>query len=104
MYNYSELKSAVNEYVEARQLTNPRDRSYVNVGTDQVLLSTACAKGEAPESIEFLKREDIVRRLSDKMQSWYEVQAEGKDPVLKYVTLCTVSRRINVVLLIGRDS
>lgn len=92
LYSYSELKSVVNKYVEARQLTNPRDRSYVNVGTDEVLLSTVCAKGEAPESVEFLKREDIVRRLSEKMQNWYEVRAEGKDPVLKYVTLSTMCR------------
>lgn len=90
LYSYSDLKSAVNKYVDARQLTNPRDRSYVNVGTDKVLLSTVCAKDEAPESVEFLKREDIVRRLSEKMQSWYEVQAEGKDPILKYVAFPVV--------------
>lgn len=76
----------MNKYVAARQLTNARDQSYVDVGSDEVLLSTVCAKGEAPECIEFLKREDIVRRLSEKMQNWYEIQAEGKDPVLKYVT------------------
>ena len=90
LYTYSDLKSTVNKYVDARQLTNPRDRTYVNVGTDEVLLSAVCAKGEAPESVEFLKREDIVRRLSEKMQSWYEVQAEGKDPVLKYVASLVV--------------
>ena len=106
LYSYSDLKSAVNKYVDARQLTNPRDRSYVNVGTDKVLLSTVCAKGEAPESVEFLKREEIVRRLSEKMQSWYEVQAEGKDPILKYVAFCRVQfrRGPDAVLLIGRDS
>ena len=92
LYSYSDLKSTVNKYVDARQLTNPRDRTYVNVGTDEVLLSTVCAKGEAPESVEFLKREDIVRRLSEKMQSWYEVQGEGKDPVLKYVAFLVVHR------------
>lgn len=90
LYTYSDLKLAVNKYVAARQLTNPRDKSYVNVGTDEVLLSTVCAKGEVPESVEFLKRDDIVRRLSEKMQSWYEVQAEGKDPVIKYVTFSVV--------------
>jgi hypothetical protein len=108
LYSYSDLKSAVNKYVDARQLTNPQDRSYVNVGTDGVLLSTVCAKGEAPESVEFLKREDVVRRLSEKMQSWYEVQVEGKDPVMKYVTDSVVrgftGGLMTLVLLIGRDS
>ncbi|KAG8215235.1 hypothetical protein J3R82DRAFT_8781 [Butyriboletus roseoflavus] len=91
LYTYSDLKSAVNKYVAARQLTNARDQSYVNVGTDEVLLSTVRAKGEAPESVEFLKREDIIRRLSEKMQSWYEVQAEGKDAVLKKGQLKPIS-------------
>jgi translation initiation factor 2D len=83
MYNYSDLKSAVNQYVTARQLTNPQDQSYVNVGTDEVLLSTICAKSKAHGGVEFLKRDEVVRRLADKMQSWYEVQAEGKEPVLR---------------------
>ncbi|KAF8130299.1 hypothetical protein EV363DRAFT_1399469 [Boletus edulis] len=86
----------MNEYVDARQLTNPRDRSYVNVGTDEVLLSTACAKGEAPENVEFLKRDDVVRRLSEKMQRWYEIQAEGKDPVLKKGQLKPISVVVKV--------
>jgi translation initiation factor 2D len=90
LYSYSDLRLAVNKYVDARQLINTRDRSYVNVRTDEVLLSTVCAKGEAPENIEFLRREDIVRRLSEKMESWYEVQAEGKDPLLKYVSVSIV--------------
>ena len=105
LYSYSDLKAAVNTYVDGRQLTNPRDRSYVNVGTDEVLLSTVCAKGEAPESVEFLKREDVVRRLSEKMQSWYEVQAEGKDPVMKYVAFSVVHGFAGRLMwVIGRDS
>ncbi|KAH0833987.1 hypothetical protein J3R83DRAFT_11221 [Lanmaoa asiatica] len=91
LYSYSDLRLAVDDYVAARQLTNARDQSYVNVGTDEVLLSTVCAKGGDPESVEFLKREDIVRRLSEKMQSWYEVQAEGKEPVLKKGQLKPIS-------------
>jgi len=86
----------VNKYVDARQLINTRDRSYVNVRTDEVLLSTVCAKGEAPENIEFLRREDIVRRLSEKMESWYEVQAEGKDPLLKKGPLKPISVVVKV--------
>ncbi|KIJ18160.1 hypothetical protein PAXINDRAFT_167424 [Paxillus involutus ATCC 200175] len=82
-YTYSDLKTAVNTYVAAHQLINARDQSYVNVGMDQVLLTTISAKGEAPEGLEFLKREEVVRRLSDKMQSWYEVRVEGRDPLLK---------------------
>lgn len=85
-YTYSDLKTAVNTYVAAHQLINARDQSYVNVGMDQVLLTTISAKGEAPEGLEFLKREEVVRRLSDKMQSWYEVRVEGRDPLLKWVT------------------
>ena len=101
LYSYSDLKSTVNKYVDARQLTNPRDRSYVNVGTDEVLLSAVCAKGKT-EGVEFMKREDVVRRLSDKMQSWYEIQAEGKDPVAKFV-MFSVHGSACLILLIERD-
>lgn len=83
LYDYSDLKLAVNHYVTMRQLTNPQDLSYVNVGTDELLFSTVCAKSKAREGVEFLKRDEVVRRLSEKMQSWYEVRAEGKEPVLK---------------------
>ena len=86
LYSYSDLQSTVNKYVDTRQLTDPRDRTYVNVGTDEVLLSMVCRKGVAPESVKPLKREEIVQRLSQKMQRWYGVQTEGKDPVVKYVT------------------
>ncbi|KAF8556756.1 hypothetical protein OG21DRAFT_1495293 [Imleria badia] len=95
LYTYAELKSAVNKYVDARQLTTPRDRSYVNVGADEVL-STVCAKGGAPESVKFLRQQDIVQRLSQKMQSWYEVQAEGKDAVLKNGQLKPISVVVKV--------
>ncbi|KAF9238328.1 hypothetical protein BU15DRAFT_47811 [Melanogaster broomeanus] len=96
LYTYSDLKTAVNTYVAARQLINARDQSYINVGTDAVLLASVSAKGEAPEGLEFLKREEVVRRLSENMQNWYEVRAEGKDPLLKKGQLKPISVVVKV--------
>ncbi|KIJ61221.1 hypothetical protein HYDPIDRAFT_177119 [Hydnomerulius pinastri MD-312] len=96
LYTHSDLKAAVNTYVTARQLVNARDQSYVNVGADEVLLATVSAKGEAPESLEFLKRDEVIRRLSTKMQNWYEIRAEGKDPLLKKGQLKPISVVVKV--------
>ncbi|KAH7882166.1 hypothetical protein F5I97DRAFT_1931887 [Phlebopus sp. FC_14] len=90
LYTYGELKAVVNSYVAARQLINARDQSYINVNTDETLLATVAAKREV-DSLEFLKREEVVQRLSEKMQSWYEIRAEGKDPTLKKGKLKPVS-------------
>ena len=70
------------KYITARQLINAHDQSYVNVTQDVILLETVAGGGE---SYEFLKREEVVQRVSEKMQSWYEISVEGKEPILKCV-------------------
>ncbi|KAG6330594.1 hypothetical protein ID866_8497 [Astraeus odoratus] len=91
LYTYAELKAAVVKYITARQLINARDQSYANVSADELLLNTLAGKNESHENLEFLKREEVVQRLSEKMQSWYEVCAEGKEPVLKKGQLKPIS-------------
>ncbi|KAL4071554.1 hypothetical protein V8B97DRAFT_2042362 [Scleroderma yunnanense] len=83
LYTHAELKAAVIKYITTRQLINVHDQSYVNVSQDDLLLETVAGKNESHESFEFLKREEVVRRLTEKMQSWYEIRAEGREPVLK---------------------
>jgi len=78
------------QHITALQLVNAHDQSYVNVSQDDLLLETVARENESRENLEFLKREEVVQRLSEKMQSWYEICAEGKKPVLKCVALCCV--------------
>lgn len=59
---------------------NAHDQSYINVGADELLQTTI---SDNIGGTEFLKREQVVERISEKMQNWYEIRAEGNDPVLK---------------------
>jgi translation initiation factor 2D len=81
-YTYTEIKTVLDKYVTDRQLVNAHDQSYINVGADELLQTTIC-KSDDPANMEFFKREQLIERLSDKMQSWYKICAEGRDPVLK---------------------
>ncbi|KAG2047472.1 hypothetical protein BDR06DRAFT_985159 [Suillus hirtellus] len=81
-YTYADIKTVLDKYVTDRQLVNAHDQSYINVGVDELLQTTLC-KSDNPANMEFFKRDQLIERLSDKMQSWYKICAEGKDPVLK---------------------
>ncbi|KAH7908853.1 hypothetical protein BJ138DRAFT_1115485 [Hygrophoropsis aurantiaca] len=89
LYTLQEIKSTINKYVTDRQLINARDQAYINV--DDLLLTVISSKSDAPASTEFIRRDELIKRLSDKMQNWYEIQADGKDPVLKKGQLKPIS-------------
>ncbi|KAI5999980.1 hypothetical protein EDD15DRAFT_2235943 [Pisolithus albus] len=91
LYTYSELKATVIKYITARQLVNAHDQSYVNVSQDEVLHDIVAGKNESDESVEFLKREEVVQRLSKRMQNWYEIRAEGREPLLRKGELKPIS-------------
>lgn len=82
LYTYTDIKATLDKYVTDRQLVNAHDQSYINVGADGLLQTTIC-KSDNPANTEFFKREEVIERLSDKMQSWYRICAEGRDPMLK---------------------
>ncbi|KAI6095827.1 hypothetical protein EDD16DRAFT_1778141 [Pisolithus croceorrhizus] len=91
LYTYAELKATVIKYITARHLVNAHDQSYVNVSQDEVLLSIVAGKNDSDESLEFLKREEVVQKLSEKMQNWYEIRAEGREPLLRKGQLKPIS-------------
>ena len=39
---------------------------------------------EAP-MMKFMKRDELTKSVTEKMQSWYEIRVEGREPVRKYV-------------------
>jgi translation initiation factor 2D len=83
LYTLPEIKAKLNDYIVSRNLMNPNDRSYINV--DALLSSTLSSKTDT-EPLEFLKRDELTQRLVDKMQAWYEISVEGKEPVSKSVS------------------
>ncbi|OAX35496.1 hypothetical protein K503DRAFT_696918 [Rhizopogon vinicolor AM-OR11-026] len=80
LYTHIDIKAALNKYVADHQLVNTHDQSYINVAADELLRVTLSGKSENMGTTEFLKREEVIERLSEKMQNWYEIRAEGKDP------------------------
>jgi len=84
----SRVKALLNGYITSHNLVNQNDQSYVNI--DTLLASTLSSKSET-EPIEFLKRDEIARRLVDKMQAWYEISVDGMEPVVRKGSLKPIS-------------
>jgi translation initiation factor 2D len=88
LYTPSEVRTILFEYVQAKDLINTNNKAYVNLDDALVscLATKSKAKGQAAEPeppTDFVKRDDLVKRVLAKMQGWYEVAAPGRDPVQK---------------------
>jgi hypothetical protein len=86
-----QIRSLLNSYITTNNLVNPNDQAYINL--DELLYSCVSAKlkGKAkgkdiepqPEISRFMKRDELLKEIVGKMQSWYTIRAERKDPVTK---------------------
>ncbi|KAK0199186.1 hypothetical protein DFS33DRAFT_1416273 [Desarmillaria ectypa] len=91
LYSIPEIRTLLNNYITSKDIVNQHDRAYINL--DNLLRSCVVAKapsskkGKEPEppqqSHDFMRRDDLYRKVLERMQSWHEVRAEGKDPVVK---------------------
>lgn len=94
-----QIRSLLNSYIAANNLVNANDQAYINL--DELLYScvSAKSKGKAkgkdvePESelSRFMKRDELTRSIIGKMQGWYAIRTEGKDPVTKSEQIPTAS-------------
>lgn len=64
---------------------NAHDAQYINVGADAALARAVHASGADNDS-EFMKREDVLRRIRANMQTWHEVRGP-RDVVTKCVSV-----------------
>jgi translation initiation factor 2D len=85
LYALPEIKALVSAYVAENNLVNPHGQQYVNL--DALLVSALHSSGGKPNRSEappeFLKREELARKLADKMQAWHEIQPEDKETVIR---------------------
>ncbi|KAF7329716.1 Eukaryotic translation initiation factor SUI1 family protein [Mycena kentingensis (nom. inval.)] len=85
LYEATEVRSLLNAYITANALVNPREQAYINL--DALLTDTIAAKGKKGKEIaapeEFMKREELTKRVLEQMQAWHEIIAPGKDAVTK---------------------
>lgn len=88
LYTLLEIKAKLSHYISSHNLVNPNDQSYINV---DALLSSALSSKTDTEPLEFLKRDELTQRLVDKMQAWYEISLEGKEPMIRKGSLKPIS-------------
>ncbi|KAJ7041154.1 eukaryotic translation initiation factor SUI1 family protein [Mycena alexandri] len=96
LYELTEVRTLLNEYITAETLVNPREQAYINL--DSLLSDTVTptpkaktkTKGKGTETsaaaaapVEFMKRDELTKGVLEQMQSWHEVKAPEKDPVVK---------------------
>ena len=74
----------MNAYVSSHNLINANDQSYINVSADQALAAAVAVKGE--DTPEFLKPDEVLKRVRAHMQTWHEIRVEGRDIVRKCVS------------------
>ncbi|KAF8519390.1 hypothetical protein BU17DRAFT_90099 [Hysterangium stoloniferum] len=93
LYSQNDIRTIINDYITAHQLANVNEQQYIH--PDDVLVAVFTA-GQSSESIQYMKREDAVTRLSQRMQEWHEVTVEGKDPIVRKGALKPVSIVVKV--------
>ncbi|KIJ34908.1 hypothetical protein M422DRAFT_34849 [Sphaerobolus stellatus SS14] len=93
LYSYSDIRTIINEYTASRSLVNPNDQQYINV--DELLLSVLTSP-KSDEDIQYIKRDEAVKRLVDRMQNWHEILLDGKDPILRKGQLKPISVVVKV--------
>lgn len=102
LYTIADLKAAFDAYVAEKNLVNAQERQFVNVGEDAALAHAVARKNE---EVEFMRREEVLARLREHMQSWYEIQVEGKDAVRKCAFCdCVLIVHSAHITLTGRGS
>ncbi|KAI9068830.1 eukaryotic translation initiation factor SUI1 family protein [Trametes sanguinea] len=94
LYTPTEIRNIVNDYVSSHNLINGNDQQYINVGSDQALAIAVSVKGE--DTPEFMKRDEVLRRVRAHMQTWHEIRAEGRDVLKKKGELKPISVVVKV--------
>ncbi|TBU43036.1 eukaryotic translation initiation factor SUI1 family protein [Dichomitus squalens] len=89
LYTITEIKDIVNNYISSRSLVNANDPQYINVDSDQFLAGAVSVKGQ--DTPEFLKRDEVLKRIRAHMQTWHEISVEGRDTIRKKGDLKPVS-------------
>jgi translation initiation factor 2D len=89
-----EIKSLLNSYIASKNLVNPNVQAYINL--DPLLSEFINAEGqqkkkrnsmlEEPNLLkEYMKREELLKKVVENMQDWYEITREGGEVSQKYV-------------------
>ncbi|KAF5359004.1 hypothetical protein D9758_004879 [Tetrapyrgos nigripes] len=93
LYSLPEIQALINSYITSQDLVNKHEPAYINL--DVALVSCLSSKqgkskgkdkgpsSSTAEETEFMRRDELGKKIVDKMQRWYQIRAEGKEPVTK---------------------
>ncbi|KAL5525212.1 hypothetical protein ACEPAF_9081 [Sanghuangporus sanghuang] len=86
LYARQQLKETLNIYITQHSLVNPNQQQFINI--DALLAGVLASKGGgggggSADVPEFLRCDELLKRLVEKMQAWHKVELDGKDPILK---------------------
>ncbi|KAK2465518.1 hypothetical protein APHAL10511_002410 [Amanita phalloides] len=87
LYTMQEIKTLLNSYIASHNLVNPNVQAYINL--DSLLgecIQHRSKKDAAPAPDDsgllltegYMKREELLKKIVDKMQDWYEISREGQ--------------------------
>jgi translation initiation factor 2D len=82
LFTLQDIKTYLHAHIAAKGLVNASDQAYINIGADNVLVTSLGA-----ENVEFMKRDEVLARLLQKMQPWHELRFPGKEPTLESVVV-----------------
>ena len=93
LYSLAEIKALLSSYTNSNSLMSPANQAYVNLDGRLVTCLSAKPSGKSktistePEPSSgpsgTVKREELIKKVLDKMQSWYEVNAGQEEVVRK---------------------
>jgi len=91
LYSLNDIRTLLNAYLTSKGLINKVDQAYINLNSPLLACVTSKSAGEAgkkagrggqeegQQPLEFMKRDELLKKIVEHMQSWYEVKAEGKE-------------------------
>ncbi|THV08251.1 hypothetical protein K435DRAFT_958852 [Dendrothele bispora CBS 962.96] len=94
LYTLPEIRALLNSYIASQDLVNKHEPAFINL--DAALVSCISSKQggskskdkdktptRGAEETEFMRRDELSKKVVEKMQRWYQIRAEGKDTVTK---------------------
>jgi translation initiation factor 2D len=88
-----EIRSLLNSYIASKNLVNPNVQAYINL--DPLLHECINAEGQQKKKrnsmledpnllVDYMKRDELLKKVVEKMQSWYEISREGGETSQRY--------------------
>jgi translation initiation factor 2D len=90
LFASTQISQLINKYIKTHNLVNQNDQAYVNL--DDLLRASVLVKvktnakaetGDAEKPLQFMRRDELVKNVLERMQSWYEIRVGGKEVVIK---------------------